>query len=234
MKSFENSKLENLSISHNLLKIIKTLGIYTGKEELYQKQAPQILKTLWQSAVIESTESSNRIEGVIIPESKRLKELIERKSKPENRSEQEIAGYRDVLATIHSSHTDIPFTPNIILQLHRDLFSFTTDPGGTWKSVDNTISETLADGSKRIRFQPVAAWQTKEAMDKLRSFYSESPVDQFLTIPAYILDFLCIHPFKDGNGRMARLLSLLLLYNTGCKVGRYISLERIVEDTKDG
>lgn len=233
MKSFENNKLQNIKISHNLLKIVRHIGEYRGKERLYQEQAPQILKTLSQSAIIQSTESSNRIEGIIIPDSKRLKELIEKLPLPENRSEQEIAGYRNVLNTIHSSHADIPFSPNIALQLHRDLFQFTTDNGGTWKHVDNTITEIAADGSKATRFTPVPAWQTKEAMEKLHSEYQCHNVEPLIAIPAYVLDFLCIHPFRDGNGRMARLLSLLLLYQAGYSVGRYISLERIVEDTKE-
>jgi len=234
MKSFENNRLDKLEISHDLLKSVRQLGEYRGRETLYRNQAPQVLKTLQQSAVIQSAESSNRIEGVVIPNPKRLKELIENRTQPENRSEQEIAGYRDVLNTIHGSYSDIPLTPNIVLQLHRDLFQFTTDQGGSWKQVDNTITETAPDGSKKIRFKPVAAWQTKEAMERLNGEYKEVMADPLIAVPAYILDFLCIHPFKDGNGRMARLLSLLLLYNAGYMVGRYISFERIVEDSKDG
>lgn len=234
MKSFENNKLSSFSISHGLLKIVRILGEYGGKEALYQNQAPQVLKTLRQSAVIQSTESSNRIEGVTIPDSKRFRELVEKRTQPENRSEQEIAGYRDVLNTIHASHADIPLTSNIVLHLHRDLFAFTTEPSGRWKAVDNTISETAPDGTKKIRFQPVPAWQTAEAVSQLHQLLGQTQVDPLFAIPAYILDFLCIHPFQDGNGRMARLLALLLLYQSGYTVGCYISLERVVEDTKEG
>jgi Fic family protein len=233
MNSFENSKLANFSISHDLLKTVRLLGEYRGKEDLYQNQAPQILKTLRQSAIIQSAESSNRLEGVIIPDSKRLKNLVESRTQPENRSEQEIAGYRDVLNTLNGSLEHISFTPNIVPQFHRNLFQFTADQGGLWKQTDNTITETAGDDSKITRFRPVPAWQTSKVMEKLHKNYVESEIDALLAIPAYILDFLCIHPFKDGNGRMARLLSLLLLYKSGYTVGRYISLERIVEDTKE-
>ena len=234
MKSFKNGYLDNLLISPSLLSTVRKLGEYHGKEALYQNQAPQILTSLKQSAVIQSAESSNRIEGVVIPDNKRLKEIVERKTLPSTRSEQEIAGYRDVLDTIHTSHNDIPFTPNIVLQFHRDLFHLTTEDGGCWKQVDNKITEKLPDGSKFIRVQPVPAWQTKEAMTELHQEYQDVSCDPLISIPAYILDFLCIHPFKDGNGRMARLLSLLLLYQSGFELGRYISLERVVEDSKDG
>ncbi len=214
------------------------IGEFRGKEALYRVQVPQILETLRQSAVIQSTESSNRIEGVIIPEQKRLKALIENRTQPLDRSEQEIAGYRDVLGTIHASFKDIPFSANIVLQFHRDLFTYTTDPGGNWKSTDNTIEEKHPDGTSYTRFKPVAAWQTPQAMEQLHRGYQNmleetSSVDPLIAIPAYILDFLCIHPFRDGNGRMSRLLSLLTLYQSGYLVGRYISLERVVEDTKE-
>lgn len=233
MKSFNNNKLSSFPVSHELLRIVRVLGEYRGKEALYQNQAPQILSTLQQGAVIQSTESSNRIEGVTVSDTKRLRELVEKRIEPKNRSEQEIAGYRDALNTIHVSYAHIPITPNIVTQLHRDLFAFTNEPGGRWKSSDNTISETTADGTKKVRFQPVPAWQTADAIEQLHQQFGETKIEPLLAIPAYILDFLCIHPFRDGNGRMARLLSLLLLYKAGYTVGRYISLERIVEDTKE-
>ena len=238
MKSFENSYLTRMPISHGLVKTIRLIGEARGKGDLYKSQSPQTLKVLRESAVIQSTASSNRIEGVVIPDAKRLRDLVERKTQPVNRSEQEIAGYRDVLGLIHAAHQDIPLTPNIILQLHRDLFKYTATPGGNWKGSDNSITEVDPDGTERLRFQPVAAWQTPAAMASLQSLYEQSlqepnPVEPLLSIPAYVLDFLCIHPFLDGNGRMARLLSLLLLYKAGYGVGQYIGLERIVEDTKD-
>lgn len=234
MKSFENNNLKNLLIRPALLKTVSRLGQFHGKADLYKNQVPQVLTTLRQSAVIQSTESSNRIEGVVIADNKRFREILENKTTPESRSEQEIAGYRDVLNTIHGSFADIPFNEGVVLQLHRDLFKFTTENGGIWKQVDNTITETAADGTKIVRFKPVAAWQTKQAMESLHKEYKETTVDPLISIPVYVLDFLCIHPFRDGNGRMARLLSLLLLYHAGYDVGRYISLERVVEETKDG
>jgi len=233
MRSFENNKLQNLAFDHNLLKTIRILGEYRGKEDLYRQQSPQTLKTLRQSAVIQSTESSNRIEGIDIPDVKRLRSLVEKHSKPENRSEQEIAGYREVLNTIHGASADMAITPNIALQLHRDLFQFTPDRGGVLKQMDNSITETGADGNPLLRFTPVPAWQTKDALERLYFEYGEADVDPLISIPMFVLDFLCIHPFKDGNGRMARLLSLHLLYKAGYRVGRYISLERIVEETKE-
>ena len=197
-----------------------------------------MLETLRQSAVIQSTESSNRIEGVIAKDQKRLKALVENRAQPVDRSEQEIAGYRDVLSTIHFSHADIPVSSNIVLQFHRDLFKYTGSLGGFWKSSDNTIEEKNLDGTHSVRFKPVAAWKTAESMEQLHELYKRSldppiAVEPLIAIAVYILDFLCIHPFLDGNGRMSRLLSLLLLYKEGYTVGRYISFERVVEDTKE-
>jgi len=153
-------------------------------------------------------------------------------------SEQEIAGYRDVLKTIHTSHAHMPFSVGLVQQLHRDLFKFTNEQGGHWKSSSNEIAELRPDGTKFVRFVPVAAHLAEDAMrslhDRFRELWEENQVDPLMLIPAYVLDFLCIHPFRDGNGRMARLLSLLLLYQAGYEVGRFISLELIVEQTKQG
>lgn len=232
-RSFESHYLKNQTVSHDTLKLIRLLGEFRGKEDLYRIQSPQTLETLKQNAVIQSTESSNRIEGVTVSNPKRLKEIVEHRAEPSNRSEQEIAGYRDVLNTIHGQNTDMPFTSNLVLQMHRDLFKYTTEQGGVWKSSDNTITEVRPDGQKRLRFQPTPAWQTPALMQDLHALYNESDAEPLLAIPAYVLDFLCIHPFRDGNGRMARLLSLLMLYHAGFAVGRYISLEKIIEDTKE-
>jgi Fic family protein len=164
---------------------------------------------------------------------------VAKKTRPRDRSEQEIAGYRDVLNTIHSNHAHMPFSVGLVLQLHRDLFKFTTErQGGQWKATANEIAEFRADGSKFVRFAPVAPHLTEEAMRSLhqgfRELWDSHRIEPLLLIPAYVLDFLCIHPFLDGNGRMARLLSLLLLYQAGFEVGRFISLELIVEETKQG
>ena len=236
MQSFEAGKISGQMISQGLLQTIRTIGEHKGKQELFKEQAPQVLETLCQAAIIQSTESSNRIEGITVPLS-RLKELVAEKTTPRDRSEQEIAGYRDVLNTIHTSYAHIPFTPGVVLQLHRDLYQFAVGEGGRWKLVDNLISETRPDGTKIIRFEPVKAYATPAAMERLHeqfnTFWQSGEIEPLLLIATYILDFLCVHPFSDGNGRMARLLTLLLLYKAGYEVGRFISLERIVERTKE-
>jgi len=204
---------------------------------LYKQQTPAVLETLRQVAIIQSTESSNRIEGVIVP-AERIKELVEQKATPRNRSEQEVAGYRDVLNTIHANHPHMPFTPNVVLQLHRDLYQFVPQQGGRWKATNNEIAEILPDGTRIVRFLPVPAHLTPAAMNRLHERFDElwdrGEIDPLLLIATYVFDFLCIHPFTDGNGRMARLLTLLLLYRAGYEVGRYVSLEKIVENHDTG
>lgn len=237
MNSFETGFLQKQTIPHSLLRTMRLLGEYHGKEALFMLQTPQVLEQLRQVAIIQSTESSNRIEGIEAP-AERIKKLVAHKTTPQNRSEQEIAGYREALATIHANHSNMPFNVDIVRQLHRDLYQFVAQQGGRWKMTDNEISETRPDGTKVIRFKPTAAHQTPEAMERLHAFFKEEcdkgQIDPLLLIPAYILDFLCIHPFTDGNGRMARLLTLLLLYQGGFKVGRYISLEHLIEKQREG
>ena len=236
MKSLEKKYVERLRIPHRLITIIRQIGEYKGKQELYKKQAPEILENLKHVAIIQSTESSNRLEG-ITADIKRIKALVEEKTTPANRPEGEIAGYRDVLNTIHSNYKNIPFTPNIVLQFHRDLMKYSGKEGGRWKSAPNEITEFLPDGTKKIRFIPVAPHLTQEYMRLIHKEYNtlikEQILDPLIMTPLYILDFLCIHPFLDGNGRMARLLTVLLLYHSEYDVVRYISLERIVEKTKE-
>lgn len=236
MKSFTEGLIEKEPITQELLQTIRLIGEYKGKQDLYKVQSPQVLETLRQVAVVQSTESSNRIEGIIVS-ADRIKKLMQERTTPRDRSEQEIAGYRQVLDTIHASYSHIRFTPNIVLQLHRDLYQFAPITGGQWKSTDNEISETRPDGTKFVRFQPVAAYATPNAMEQLHREFKQrmesGKVEPLLLIPCYVLDFLCIHPFLDGNGRMARLITLLLLYQAGYEVGRFISLERIVEKTKE-
>ena len=236
MKSFESDSLAPLPLTHNLLRTVAHLREHRGREQLYEQQAPQALKTLRQVAVIQSTESSNRIEGVeAAPD--RIKDLVEEKTQPRNRSEQAIAGYRDVLGTIHAHHTDMSFSANLVLQLHRDLFKYTDKKGGQWKPTDNAITEKRPDGTEEVRFETVPAYQTPDFMDRLHQrldvLWGEGEIDKLLLIAAYVLDFLCIHPFLDGNGRTARLITLLLLYQAGYGVGRYIGLEKLVEDSRE-
>lgn len=236
MKSFAPGFIERQPITQNLLRTVRLLGEFKGKETLFKEQIPQALETLRQAAIIQSTESSNRIEGITAP-LKRIQALVAQKTTPRNRSEQEIAGYRDVLNSIHANHAHMPFTTGVVLQLHRDLYRYLEGAGGQWKSVNNEISEIRPDGTKILRFQPVPAFATPEYMENLHSRFHElwklGEVEKLLLIPAYVLDFLCIHPFLDGNGRMARLLSLLLLYHAGFEVGRYMSLEKIIEQSKE-
>lgn len=236
MNSFGQIYLNKLVVPQRIITMIRKVGEQKGKQELYKKQAPEMLENLRQVALIQSTESSNRIEG-IVADDRRLRAIVEEKVNPANRSESEIAGYRDVLNTIHQSHEHIPFTEQVVLQLHRDLLKYAGEDGGEWKRTQNEISEELLDGTKRIRFMPVAPHLTEEAMRTLHGRYVDVELthglDPLLLIPFYVLDFLCIHPFRDGNGRMARLLSLLLLYHHGYEVGRYVSLERIIEQTKE-
>ena len=235
MRSFTQVYLDKLVVPQRIITMIRKLGEHKGRQDLYKKQAPEMLENLRQVALIQSTESSNRIEG-IVADDKRLRAIVEEKAKPANRPEAEIAGYRDVLNTIHQSHEHIPFTERVVLQLHRDLMKYAGVDGGKWKSASNEISETLPDGTKRIRFTPVAPHLTDEAMRSVHARFNElegaHEWDPLLLIPFYVLDFLCIHPFLDGNGRLARLAALLLLYQHGYEVGRYVSLERIIEQTK--
>ncbi|MBI5518606.1 MAG: Fic family protein [Desulfovibrio sp.] len=237
MKSFQPGFLESVALPPRLVQTIRLLGEFKGKQDMFARQHPQVLGQLREAAVIQSTESSNRLEGVRAPYA-RIRDLVQGKTTPRNRSEQEIAGYRDVLSTIHVHHEGMTFTPGLVLQFHRDLYQFLPGQGGRWKLTDNDITETRPDGSTFVRFKPVPAFLTAKSMEELHEGYARAreaqEVDPLILIPAYVLDFLCIHPFLDGNGRMARLLTLLLLYREGYEVGRFISLEQVVEANRDG
>lgn len=188
-------------------------------------------------AKIQSIEASNKIEGIYTSD-ERLKALVKDSTRPRTRNEREIAGYRDVLNTIHENHDYIPPKPSIILQLHRDLYKFEgMDIGGRYKTSDNIIEEQDAEGNKSVRFRPMPAWETPEAIEKICQSYDEAlnseNIDALIIIPMFVLDFLCVHPFNDGNGRISRLLTLLLLYRSGYIVGKYISIEKLIEQTKE-
>jgi Fic family protein len=235
MLSFDPQVIERQQLTHEIASTLAALGEYKGRQDLYRHQSPQVLDSLKHVAMIQSTESSNRIEGVTAAPD-RIRALVDEKTKPRDRSEQEIAGYRHVLSTIHDSWQDVPLTPNVVLQLHQDLYRFTARPAGRWKQNANEITEHLPSGKTRLRFKPVSPLETPDAIDRLHQqlAYSlaEGAMHPLLCIATYVLDFLCIHPFLDGNGRLSRLLTLLLLYQTGHHVGRYISLERVIEDSK--
>lgn len=215
---------------------LRALGEYRGKQQLFVAQSPEILSDLKQLAVIESTESSNRLEGVVVAPG-RLKSLVIKNAEPKSRSEQEVAGYRDALALIHEAAEGMPFSEGVIQQLHSMLYRYMPQEGGQWKATNNDIIERHPDGSSRVRFQPVAAHLTPMAMvdmvTRYRTAVDQNLADSLVLVPLSILDFLCIHPFPDGNGRVARLLTLLLLYQFDYSVGRFISLERIFEDSKE-
>ena len=224
-------------LTPEIVAMIANIHENKGRQELFIEANIDELNTLLDVAKIQSTGASNRIEGIFTTD-KRLEELVCEKSEPRNRSEQEIAGYREVLTTIHESYEYIIPRPNIILQLHRDLYSYSQlSVGGTYKNSDNVIAEVDANGKNRTRFTPVPAYQTPEAMmnlcDAFLTMMEKNELDALILIPMFIMDFLCIHPFNDGNGRMSRLLTLLLFYKSGYIVGKYISIEMLIEKTKD-
>ena len=237
MKIFDYKDTPKTLLTPDIVAMLTSIHGYKGKQELYVETHADALNTLIEIAKVQSTGASNRIEGIHTTD-KRLEELVRERSAPRNRTEQEIAGYRDVLTTIHESYDYIHPRPNVILQLHKQLFSFAhSAAGGSYKNNDNFITETDACGNEKIRFKPTPAYLTANAMESLCSTFIESVEknehDALLLIPMFVLDFLCIHPFNDGNGRMSRLLTLLLLYRAGYIVGKYISLEKLIENSKD-
>ena len=236
MKSFEHGYLYEMPISHDLLSTMRALGEFRGLEGLYTQQSPEVLETLRRAAIVQSVESSNRIEGVIVAAG-RIDPLVLKRAKPRDRSEQEVAGYRDVLAKIHADAERLKLSTDLIRGWHREMYGYTKEKAGRWKTRDNVILEVRADGGQAVRYRPVSALATPKYMVRLVEFFareiSERKTDPLVLAAAFVLDFECIHPFADGNGRVGRLLTLLLLYQAGYGVGRYISLERIVERSKE-
>lgn len=237
MRKLNYEKRYHKLLTPEIVALLTQIHEFKGEQALFMGTKPDVLTQLSEIAKVQSTEASNRIEGIYTSD-ERLKKIVRDKTVPKNRSEQEIAGYRDVLATIHENHDFIPPKSSIILQLHRDLYKFSgLSIGGTYKNSDNVIAEVDESGNKTVRFQPIPAWETKGAMDELCRVYEETvrtgEVDPLLVIPLFVLDFLCIHPFNDGNGRMSRLLTLLLLYRAGYVVGQYVSIEKLIEQSKE-
>ena len=237
MRKFDYSAFPGTLLTPEISNLLSAIHEYRGKQALYITAKKDVLKTLLEVAIIQSTDASNRIEGIFTSDA-RLRELVIQKSQPVNRNEKEIAGYRNVLATIHENYEYIPLTPNTILQLHRDLYSFqAAGIGGNWKNTNNLIAETDSNGERHIRFTPVTALETPQAMEELCTTYRNALAcgicDPLILLVLFIFDFLCIHPFNDGNGRMSRLLTLLLLYQNDYIVGKYISLENLIEQSKE-
>jgi Fic family protein len=236
MRSFEHNYFLEQLISQDLLMMVRTVGEHRGRQALYQEQSPEILETLKRAAMVQSVESSNRIEGVTVAPD-RLEPIVARKTRPRTRPEEEVAGYRDVLAEIHARASRMTLSPELILGFHGRMYAHTPEKGGEWKEKDNAIIEVLADGRQVVRFRPVSALATPGFVMKLCASYhyatDERRAEPLILIASFILDFECIHPFADGNGRIGRLLTLLLLYQAGYEVGRYISLERIIEESKE-
>lgn len=237
MRDFNYSKIKEQKWDSEVLSLIAAIYKYAGKQELYLKQRPDELEKLVEIAKIQSTESSNAIEGIVTTNT-RIKQLVEESTTPKNRDEEEIAGYRDVLNIIHESFDAIPITKNYILQLHKILYSHMNNPiAGQTKTVQNYISATYPDGHTEVFFTPMAPFETPKALEKICEEYNRVignlEVEPLIAIPVFIHDFLCIHPFNDGNGRMSRLLTTLLLYRSGFYVGKYISLEAKIAKNKD-
>ncbi|WP_373266674.1 Fic family protein [Hungatella hathewayi] len=237
MRNYDYQEKWKKLLTPQVVVYLTTIHEYKGEQRLIASRHADILNDLVNVAKIQSTESSNKIEGIYTSDD-RLKKIVLDKTMPRSRNEREIAGYRDVLNIIHENNEHIPVRSTFILQLHRDLYKFeNTGIGGAFKSADNLIEEEDAEGNKFIRFSPVPAWETPEAIDRLCEAYhyavNNTEADPLLLIPMFVLDFLCIHPFRDGNGRMSRLLTLLLLYKSEYIVGKYISIEKLIEATKE-
>lgn len=237
MRSFDYKEEWKKLLTPEIVMYLTQIHEFKGEQTLFIEAKADTLSQLVDIAKIQSIEASNKIEGIYTSD-ERLKALVKDSTRPRTRNEREIAGYRDVLNIIHENHDYIPPKPSIILQLHRDLYKFEgMDIGGRYKTSDNIIEEQDAEGNKSVRFRPMPAWETPEAIEKICQSYDEAlnseNIDALIIIPMFVLDFLCVHPFNDGNGRISRLLTLLLLYRSGYIVGKYISIEKLIEQTKE-
>ena len=237
MRDFNYSKLRNIKWDNEVLGLVAQIHEYKGKQALFLNQKPATLEKLVEIAKIQSTEASNKIEGIVTTAT-RIKQLCDQKTTPRNRDEEEISGYRDALSLIHESYEYIPIKSSYILQLHQVLYRYSQRGiGGRFKNTQNYIAEIKESGEQIVRFMPLDPFETPTAIEKMcESFNRETDaceVDPLILIPAFIVDFLCVHPFNDGNGRMSRLLTTLLLYRAGSVVGKYVSLESKIEKTKE-
>lgn len=237
MRDFNYGKLRNIKWDNEVLGLVAQIHEYKGKQTLFLKQKPATLEKLVEIAKIQSTEASNKIEGIVTTAT-RIKQLCDQKTTPRNRDEEEISGYRDALSLIHESYEYIPIKSSYILQLHQVLYRYSQRGiGGRFKNTQNYITEIKESGEQIVRFMPLGPFETPTAIEKMcESFNRETDaceIDPLILIPAFIVDFLCVHPFNDGNGRMSRLLTTLLLYRAGYVVGKYVSLESKIEKTKE-
>jgi Fic family protein len=236
MRKFDYSKLKDRVFDKEIINYVGLIHEFKGRQQLYLEQKPEELSKLIEVAKRQSTEASNEIEGIRTTNA-RLVRLCEEKTTPKNRDEKEILGYRAVLNLIYENHEFIPIKPNYILQLHRELYSFMDSSfGGKFKDTPNEIDSVLSNGQKVCIFKPLDPWETPDAVERLCEEYNKAisnyEIDPLIVIPIFIHDFLCIHPFNDGNGRMSRLLTTLLLYKSGYVVGKYISIEKKIQITK--
>lgn len=237
MREFNYEFLKTKQWDKDILGYIGLIHEHKGKQQLFLKQKPFELERLVEIAKVQSTEASNAIEGIVTT-NQRLKQLFTEKTSPKNRNEEEILGYRAVLEMVHENFEYMPISVNVILQLHKKLYSFLpTNIGGVFKSTANEIDEIKPDGTITVRFKPLQPYETPEAMERLCNSYNKiiasGEVDPLVVIPTFIHDFLCIHPFNDGNGRMSRILTTLLLYKSRYVVGKYISLEKKIHSNKE-
>lgn len=236
MREFNYNKLKDIKWDSEILGLVAKIHEYKGKQTLFLKQKTATLDKLVEIAKIQSTEASNKIEGIVTTAT-RIKQLCDQKTAPRNRDEEEISGYRDALSLIHESYEYIPIKSSYILQLHQVLYRYSQRGiGGRFKNTQNFIAEVRENGEQIVRFMPLDPFETPMAIETIcESFNREMDnceIDPLILIPAFIIDFLCIHPFNDGNGRMSRLLTTLLLYRAGYVVGKYVSLENKIEKTK--
>lgn len=237
MRNYSYLENWNKLLTPEVVSLLTSIHEFKGEQNLFIEANADKLFELLEMAKIQSTEYSNKIEGIYTSDD-RLKQIVLDKTMPKTRNEQEIAGYRDVLNTIHINFEYIPIIPSMILQLHRDLYKFSgMNYGGKFKVTDNVIAKVDSKGNKYVRFETVPAWLTSDSVQSLCDSYNdamkEKHIDPLLLIPMFILDFLCIHPFDDGNGRMSRLLTLLMLYKSDYIVGKYISIEKLIENSKE-
>ena len=236
MRKFDFTFLEQDKIPGDLINVLTDIYLMKRDNDGRKEKYGTVFTELEKIAIVQSVKGSNAIEGILTTED-RINEIVNRSSAPLNHNEEEIVGYRDALNLVHNNYQNLSFSETNILSLHKTMLRIAkANAAGKYKEHDNAIMEIKADGTRSVRFTPISASETKEAMNQLVLAYMDardnSNINQLLLIPCVILDFLCIHPFSDGNGRMSRLLTLLLLYKAGFDAGKYISFEEQINKAK--